>query len=995
MDVLVVDDHATNRKLLRVLLEAEGFAVTEAADGREALERLERRLVDVVVSDILMPGMDGFRFCREVRTNPRLRNLPFIIYTSTYTTTADEKLALKAGADRFIRKPCPSAELIAAIREAAAGAGRRTPRSPQLPDELEVTREYSDALVRKLEQKNTDLERAAEELQRQREWLRVTLTSIGDGVIACDLEGRVTFINPVAASLTGWTAEDALGSPFRQVFVIINEKTRLPTEDILARALSERRAVAMANNTVLVARDGREIPVEDSAAPILDEAGLESGVVLVFHDVTEKRRSSRALRRATEEWERTFDAVPDLIAVLDDQHRVVRANEAMAKRLGLTPQGCVGVPCYKTVHGMEAPPGFCPHALTLADGREHAMDIHESRLGGDFLVTTTPLRDSDGRMVGAVHVARDITERKSAEKERQLTADFLALTNRAVDATGLVRDAALFFQGQSGCATVGIRVRQGDDYPYCETLGFPCGLDRSDNSLLAVDAHGQAVRGENGNPALQCMCGHVIKDPKQGGFWTNALLSGSEGTAGPWTRTLCRDAGFESMALLPLVVGAQGLGLLQLGDPRRGMLTPAAVALWERLASHLAVALAKFRAEDGLRSLNETLETQVAERTALAESRSRQLQALAVQLTEAEERERRRIAELLHDNLQQILVGARMRVQALLKENPSLTVLGSVDSLLEDSILQSRRLSHEMSPALLRTTGLAAALQALGRQMQEHYGLDVDLETSESGASEGVPVRTLLFRSIQELLFNVVKHALVRSASVRLERAGGRLTVTVADNGKGFDVAAVGVSAGKSTGLGLLAIRERIHAIGGAFTMESSPGMGSRFTLSVPLDASDQPSPGREGSASPEQTGSRAAVAEAPCAEAVSSAFRVLFVDDHQVIRRGMIELISMQPGIAVVGEACNGLEAIERARELLPDVIVMDVSMPRMDGIEATRRIKSELPAVRIIGLSMLEGDEVGKRMRDAGAETFVVKTGSIENLLNAIFRPGENPRT
>jgi DNA-binding NarL/FixJ family response regulator len=94
-----------------------------------------------------------------------------------------------------------------------------------------------------------------------------------------------------------------------------------------------------------------------------------------------------------------------------------------------------------------------------------------------------------------------------------------------------------------------------------------------------------------------------------------------------------------------------------------------------------------------------------------------------------------------------------------------------------------------------------------------------------------------------------------------------------------------------------------------------------------------------------------------------------------------------------VVGEACNGMEAIEKARELLPDIIVMDVSMPRMDGIEATRRIKSELPAVRIIGLSMLEGDEAGRRMREAGAEAFVTKTGSVENLLDAIFRPGRRP--
>ena len=273
MHVLVVDDHGTNRKLLRVQLEAESFTVSEAAEGREALELLEKEPVEVVVSDILMPGMDGFRFCRELRANPRLRHLPFIIYTSTYTSAADEKLALKAGADRFVRKPCPASELLALIRDAAAQAGRRTPQLSQLPDELEVTREYSDALVRKLEQKNTDLQQAAEEMQRQREWLRVTLTSIGDAVIACDLEGCVTFINPVAASLTGWPVEEATGSPVQKVFAIMNEKTRRPAEDVLGRVLFERRPISLTNNTVLLARDGREIPIEDSAAPILDGEG--------------------------------------------------------------------------------------------------------------------------------------------------------------------------------------------------------------------------------------------------------------------------------------------------------------------------------------------------------------------------------------------------------------------------------------------------------------------------------------------------------------------------------------------------------------------------------------------------------------------------------------------------------------------------------------------------------------------------------------------------
>ncbi len=110
-----------------------------------------------------------------------------------------------------------------------------------------------------------------------------------------------------------------------------------------------------------------------------------------------------------------FDAVPDLIALIDPRYRILRVNRAMARRLGVEPEQGRGLTCYNCVHGLDAPPEGCPHAQAIADGQEHVVEVHEERLGGDFLVTCTPLFDQNGRLVGAVHVARDITERKRAE----------------------------------------------------------------------------------------------------------------------------------------------------------------------------------------------------------------------------------------------------------------------------------------------------------------------------------------------------------------------------------------------------------------------------------------------------------------------------------------------------------------------------------------------------------------------------------------------------
>jgi PAS domain S-box-containing protein len=148
-------------------------------------------------------------------------------------------------------------------------------------------------------------------------------------------------------------------------------------------------------------------------------------VQVVFRDITERKKTEAQIIRAKREWELTFDAVPDLIMIIDKRHRILRANRATAERLGVRLDELVGLNCYQAFHGTEEPPEFCPHRQLLANGLEHTAEVHEDVIGGDFLVSVSPLCDPDGTITGSVHVARDITKRKQTEEALKTAHDGL------------------------------------------------------------------------------------------------------------------------------------------------------------------------------------------------------------------------------------------------------------------------------------------------------------------------------------------------------------------------------------------------------------------------------------------------------------------------------------------------------------------------------------------------------------------------------------------
>lgn len=390
-------------------------------------------------------------------------------------------------------------------------------------------------------------------------------------------------------------------------------------------------------------------------------------------------------------------------------------------------------------------------------------------------------------------------------------------------------------------------------------------------------------------------------------------------------------------------------------------------------------------AQEQLQHINDLLENRVLERTRAMIEHQEQLRAMASDLTLTEQRERRRLAAELHDYLAQLLVACKMKTRLLvqLTRSPrSEAVIGEINDLLEQSIKYTRTLIAELSPTILYEAGLVAAVHWLAEQMQRH-GLRVQVhERNEGSLHMPDDQAVLVFQTIRELLINVAKHAMVHEAAVSLDQPGtGELVVTVSDTGVGFDVAQTEGPAAVGK-YGLFSIRERLEALGGRFEIDSAPGRGTLATLSVPLPAIEPPD-------LPD-------VEPAPAAEPVPASppgrsirrrvTRVLLADDHHMVREGLRSIIESEPRLRVVGEASNGEEALQQARVLHPDVVVMDINMPKLNGIEATRRLREEMPSVAVVALSMHEDKSMIAAMKDAGAVSYIPKGGASEELSRAI---------
>ena len=387
MKILVVEDEGIVAKDIQNRLKALGYDVpVTASTGMEAIRQAETTQPDLVLMDIVlkgdMTGVDAAEIiCKKMK-------IP-VIYLTAYSDNATLEKAKITEPYGYILKPFEERDLHTTIEMAI--------------------------YKHKTEKKLRDDER----------WLQTTLRSIGDAVITTDMNGLINFMNLTAESLTGWQQEEALGQEFSQIFQIFGEGDKEPLENRISRVIQESVPIGISNHKILVSKNGTKIPIDDNAAPIKDEEGIATGMVLVFRDVTERKLTADALAAEKERLAITLRSIADGVITTDIGGNVILINRVAENLTGWRNEDAEGQPIskvYKIVDEKNQQPFDPPISKVLETGdlvNFSKRFILKSRNGVDRIISNSaaPICDAESNMIGVVLVFQDITERTTLEAE--------------------------------------------------------------------------------------------------------------------------------------------------------------------------------------------------------------------------------------------------------------------------------------------------------------------------------------------------------------------------------------------------------------------------------------------------------------------------------------------------------------------------------------------------------------------------------------------------
>ena len=428
MKILIVDDRDDNRYLLESLLRGNGHEVQSAANGAEAFEQLQSDTTfDLIISDILMPVMDGFQLCRKVKSDAKYRYIPFIIYTATYTGPKDEEFALKIGADRFITKPCEPDVFISTVYEVMEAAGKNDPPGVDAaPREEDILRLYNERLVRKLEQKMLQVEgelstRHALEKSLQ-EVYQIISNSPAIAFLWENIEGwPVRFVSGNVEEVFGYTAEEFTSGTVSYGDIVYPGDRERVTEEVVRHTRKDITGFVHEPYRIIT-RSGDIKWVDDRTSIRRDENGNiihYQGIVL---DITERKLAQEALLASEEQFRTLAENIGIGVAMISPDMEILTLNRQMSEWFPNIETSAKPL-CYKAFNDPpgENPCSYCPTLKTLKDGQRHEAIAETPTPNGIryYRVVSSSVMNEDGSVRAAIEMVEDVTEQKHAEKEKK------------------------------------------------------------------------------------------------------------------------------------------------------------------------------------------------------------------------------------------------------------------------------------------------------------------------------------------------------------------------------------------------------------------------------------------------------------------------------------------------------------------------------------------------------------------------------------------------
>jgi PAS domain S-box-containing protein len=434
--ILIVDDKPENLYLLKNMLP-EGHTVIMASNGAEALGLARKSPPDLLITDILMPVMDGYTLCKEWRKDPLLKGIPLVFYTATYTDPQDEKFGLSLGADKFILKPQEPEAFLEAIKEFLDESGQRDKKinHPDEMPELVTLREYNQVLIRKLEDKvadsdlaraaaqgyANDLEREIEErkhtevaLKQREEQYRTLVESMNEGLILVDNLDTIIFVNSQFCLMTGYTSEELMGKT--------EYSTLFKPEDqplIQAKNLERRKGSKDAFEIELIRKDGELMWTRISGAPVKNAQGEVIGSLGVFEDISEKKKVADLLDKEKLLFQTLAMASPVGIFRTLPDGTTTYVNPKWSELSGLSFEEAIGDGWKRAVHPDDMGIVEDNWKANIEQKKTSIAEYRFLRRDGSivWVLGNAVPELHEGELIGYVGIITDITERKNYENE--------------------------------------------------------------------------------------------------------------------------------------------------------------------------------------------------------------------------------------------------------------------------------------------------------------------------------------------------------------------------------------------------------------------------------------------------------------------------------------------------------------------------------------------------------------------------------------------------